>query len=122
MKVTREQLKETESELVETVENLKTVKGALNEEILVRDAYQGSEAKLDGVATGLRDVAKDSVSDVEGLFDKLGESTRTTAPSVLIHLQNENQVSLPRTPKRSSPTAKQYLPKPSLFLGNWKTS
>lgn len=69
--------REAERQLGELVQQVKVELEAnrqrLEEEIIVAQAYERGEARLDQVATGLRDVAKESVSHVGGLFDKLGE-------------------------------------------------
>lgn len=71
---TRERLGEAE-EVIEVKEGeLKVVKGALQEEVVVRKAHQQTEGALDTVATGLKSVAHASIQDVGGLFDKLGMS------------------------------------------------
>jgi kinesin family protein 11 len=61
-----------EGELVEKEGELKVVKGPLEEEVVVRQAYQQTEGVLDGVACGLKKVADESVKDIGGLFEKLG--------------------------------------------------
>jgi kinesin family protein 11 len=71
LKETREKLRETEERLVVKEGQLKEVKGALEEEVVVKQAYQGNEGVLDGVAGGLKRVAEESINDVGGLFDKL---------------------------------------------------
>ncbi|EGN95950.1 hypothetical protein SERLA73DRAFT_170393 [Serpula lacrymans var. lacrymans S7.3] len=77
LKVTREKLKEAEGELEVKDGQLQVVKGALEEEIIVRQAYQANEGKLDGVALGLKQVATESICDVSSLFDKLQRKTKT---------------------------------------------
>lgn len=71
LKETRDKLKTMEGELVMKDRELRAVKGALEEEVVVRQAYQGNESVLDRVAGGLKKVASDSIGDVGGLFDKL---------------------------------------------------
>ncbi|KAF8894637.1 kinesin 2 [Infundibulicybe gibba] len=71
LKETRERLKETEEDLVVKKNELKVMKVAFEEEVVVRKAYQDSEAALDNVASGLRSVANESVRHVSGLFEKL---------------------------------------------------
>jgi kinesin family protein 11 len=68
---TKERLRETEGELVVKEGELKVVKEALEEEVVVRQAYQGNEGVLDRVAGGLKKVVEESTSDVGQLFDKL---------------------------------------------------
>ncbi|EIN07350.1 kinesin-domain-containing protein [Punctularia strigosozonata HHB-11173 SS5] len=71
LKKTQETLEGREKELEVRGRELRKVKGALEEEVVVRKAYQTSETSLDGVATGLRDVAHESLRDLAALFDKL---------------------------------------------------
>lgn len=59
--------------LTKTSKELDEVKQSLQDEIIVRQAYTASESKLDRIASGLKTVARQGVSDVSGLFDKLGE-------------------------------------------------
>jgi hypothetical protein len=72
VEVTKEILREKEGELVEKVGELESAKGALEEEVVVRKAHQGSEAQLDKDATGLKRAVNvnESVDDLEGLFQK----------------------------------------------------
>ena len=72
---TKERLRITAEELKTRIEELNTVQIALEEEVLVRQAYQENEGKLDEVARSLRQAAKESVKDVGGLFEKLRECT-----------------------------------------------
>lgn len=76
LKDTKETLKDTEETLEQRETELVAVKGALEEEIVVRQAHQDTELALDQVASGLKKVAKSGVRDVEGLFQKLGEQHR----------------------------------------------
>lgn len=69
----RETLKDMEYALGRKEEELETVKGALEEEVVMRKAHQDTEIILDGVAIGLRNVAQQSVCDVSELLQKLGE-------------------------------------------------
>ncbi|KAE9396081.1 kinesin 2 [Gymnopus androsaceus JB14] len=71
LKETKQRLENTEEELTERKEELKGVKVALEEEIVVRQAHQKTESALDTVAGGLKSVAKESIQDVSGLFQKL---------------------------------------------------
>ena len=48
------------------------MKGALEEEAVVRQAYADNESALDGVANGLKTVAHQSLGDLTRLFGKLG--------------------------------------------------
>lgn len=70
---TREKLKDVEFALGRKEEELVLVKGALEEEVVMRKAHHDSEVTLDGVAVGLRNVAQESVRDVSELLQKLGE-------------------------------------------------
>lgn len=73
LKVTKERLKETKGELQVKEGQLKWVKSALEEEVVVRQAYQVNETKLDSVACGLKQVAAESIDDLSALFDKIRE-------------------------------------------------
>lgn len=68
---TREKLKETEGTVVVKEDQLKVAQVALEEEVVVRKAYQMSEGVLDGIAGDLKKIAGESIQDVGGLFDKL---------------------------------------------------
>ena len=72
LKETKEKLQRKETELQMTEGKLEVVKGALEEEVVVRQAYQENETVLDGVASGLKSVAHQSVDDLGRLFGKLG--------------------------------------------------
>jgi kinesin family protein 11 len=71
LKQAKERLKETEGELEVKEGQLKVAKGALEEEIVVRQTYQVNEEKLDRVASGLKQVAAESIEDIGALFEKL---------------------------------------------------
>lgn len=73
LKETREKLAITEETLETTEGELMAVKSALEEEIVVRRAHQDTEVNLDGVAIGLKKIAKQGVQDVNRLFEKLGK-------------------------------------------------
>lgn len=72
------QAREAEKQLGELVETVKAEldenKQRLEEESVIAQAYQQGEQRLDQVAVNLRDLATESVSDVGGLFEKLGQS------------------------------------------------
>jgi kinesin family protein 11 len=70
---TREKLKDVENVLGQKEEEIMTVKEALEEEVVVRNAHRDTEFILDGVADGLRSVAQQSVRDASELLQKLGE-------------------------------------------------
>lgn len=79
--ITTEELKEAREaervlgEMIERAkEELDVVKVRLAEESVVSKAYERGERRLAGVAEGLRGVAVESVADVGGLFEKIGES------------------------------------------------
>lgn len=72
LKETKEKLQKKETELEATEGQLKVVKTALDEEVVVRQAYEENETVIDTVATGLKTVAQNSVSDLGRLFGKLG--------------------------------------------------
>ena len=71
LKVTKERLKETRGELEVKEGQIKWAKNALEEEIVIRQAYQVNETKLDDVACGLKLTAAESIDDLDALFDKI---------------------------------------------------
>ncbi|KII88479.1 hypothetical protein PLICRDRAFT_161615 [Plicaturopsis crispa FD-325 SS-3] len=75
LKETKDRLRNTEGELEVTTGQLRVVKSALEEEVVVRQAFQDNEAVIDGVAGGLKKVAKESVGDLGNLFSKLERKT-----------------------------------------------
>ena len=74
LKETKEKLTKTEGDLVVKDGQLQAAKGALEEEVVVREAHQETEAHLHTVATELKDVAHQSVNDLTKLYSKLGKS------------------------------------------------
>ncbi|RDB21393.1 Kinesin-like protein bimC [Hypsizygus marmoreus] len=72
---TREKLQETKETLGKREDELVLVKCALEEETVMRKAHQDTEVALDRVAAELKKVARHSVRDVAGLFDKLDRKT-----------------------------------------------
>ena len=72
LKETKEKLEHTEKEVERKAGELAIVKGALEEEIVVRQAHQKTELVMNGVSTQLKKVAHDSLSDLGEVFDKLG--------------------------------------------------
>ena len=71
---TKAKLEETEKELDLREKELRKVTNAYEEEVIVRQAHQVTEVSLDGIASGLKKVATQSLRDINGLFDKLGQS------------------------------------------------
>ena len=82
LKEARVKLEYTEKEVERKDGELTAVKGALEEEVVVRQAHEKTELALNGVSTQLKEVAHGSLSDLGRVFDKLG--TRT--PKHLISL------------------------------------
>jgi kinesin family protein 11 len=76
-----EEVKEKERELKELMivvaEELRVKGRELEEEKVVSEAYIMGEERLDEVAGDLRKTALEGVSDVGGLFDKLGQSIQS---------------------------------------------
>ncbi|KAK7054865.1 Kinesin-related motor protein [Paramarasmius palmivorus] len=88
LKETKAKLKNTEEELAETGVELKGVKVAFEEEVVVRQAFQKSEGTLDAVATDLKSVAHNSIQDVAGLFDKIQRKSHvldSNSKAVVVH-------------------------------------
>lgn len=69
---TKERLGRTSNELEVAVTDLIAAKAELQEEIAVRQEFESNGASLDKVATGLRSVARQGISDLQRLFEKLG--------------------------------------------------
>jgi kinesin family member 11 len=72
LKETKGKLKHTKKEVQRKDGELTAAKGALEEEIVVRQAHQKTELALDGISAQLRKVTQESISDLDGVFDKLG--------------------------------------------------
>lgn len=68
---TREKLAETAEVLEEKEGQLMETRGVLEEEIVVRKAYQKNEAVLDEVARSLKKSNEDNISDLDAMFAKL---------------------------------------------------
>jgi kinesin family protein 11 len=69
----REKEKELKELMVVVERELGVKRKELEEERAVSEAYMLGEERLDAVAGGLKRVAMESVGDVGGLFEKLGE-------------------------------------------------
>ncbi|KAF8559590.1 kinesin-domain-containing protein [Imleria badia] len=82
LKETKERLKETKGELEVKEGQLKWVKSALEEEVVVRQAYQVNETKLDSVACELKQVAAESIDDLDALFDKIQRKAKTFGSNI----------------------------------------
>ncbi|CDO71222.1 hypothetical protein BN946_scf184863.g18 [Trametes cinnabarina] len=75
LRVTKVQLEGTAAELVDTKKQLVAMEGALEEEIVVRQAHQRSEEALHGAVQEWKQVAREYEGDVSGLFGKLDRKT-----------------------------------------------
>ena len=84
LKDTRERLHEKDTQLSATQGKLRLTTMALEEEVVVRSAYQENEPVLDGVANGLRDAAHQSVNDLGRLFGKLGTSFSRSCLAIML--------------------------------------
>ncbi|KAF9454509.1 kinesin-domain-containing protein [Macrolepiota fuliginosa MF-IS2] len=71
LKETRGELKKTKVTLNYTEGQLQETKVALDEEVVMREAHQDTEVKLNVVAEELKNVAAESLRDIGGLFQKL---------------------------------------------------
>ena len=114
MLTTTEELREAreaERQLAQMLEEMtvdldrKTI--ALEEEMVVSQAFENGETRLDSVAHGLKAIASESVSDVGGLFEKLGEMMRDPGPPTLT-LQLERRKSSARTALRRAASRRSY--------------
>ena len=86
------ELKEAKEELLETIHTLTTrsdelqaTKNALEEEVVVRESYQTTEATLNEVARGLKHTAQESLGDLSGMFAKLCTSVSTRSRHEVSH-------------------------------------
>jgi len=79
-----EQAREAERQLGIMIEEakveLEVTRVRLEEEVVISQAYQVGERRVGQVAEDLQKVATESVSDVGGLFEKLGTSTCPVVP------------------------------------------
>ncbi|TFY60095.1 hypothetical protein EVG20_g7553, partial [Dentipellis fragilis] len=75
LKETQQKLSKTEGVLEYKEGELKATKEALEEEVVVRKAYQESELSLDEVARNLKIVTEESIHDLDSLFGKLSRRT-----------------------------------------------
>ena len=73
---TRARLENTTQELVGTRQQLTAVEGALEEEIVVRQAHQKAEDALHDTVAQWKEVAQVYEGDLQGLFGKLGAYIR----------------------------------------------
>ncbi|PPR08103.1 hypothetical protein CVT24_010564 [Panaeolus cyanescens] len=68
---TKDTLTKTEDALARSKTELHQVTDALEEEVVIRQAHQETETQLNDVAAGLKEVARQGLRDVHGLFQKL---------------------------------------------------
>lgn len=71
LKVTKGKLEKTTVALNQTEEQLLETKVALDEEVVVRQAHEDTETRLNLVAEELKNIAAESLRDIGGLFKKL---------------------------------------------------
>ncbi|KZT26445.1 kinesin-domain-containing protein [Neolentinus lepideus HHB14362 ss-1] len=93
LKETKEKLKGTEEELQATSGQLKAAKRALEEENVVRQAHQRTEAALDEVARGLKGVAAEAIKDLVRLFEKLERKSNVLSSNAQAVQTHGNTVS-----------------------------
>ncbi|KAG8936615.1 kinesin motor protein cin8 [Tulasnella sp. 418] len=85
---TQTKLERTEKDLFSTANELSGTREKLDEETVVREAHQRTEANLHSVAEGLRSTVMESVNDISGLFAKLERKDkvlRTNLGTVVKH-------------------------------------
>lgn len=68
----REELDKQQQQLLSSRQEAQKLRAAVEEEKIVRQAFEHNELALDRIAVGLRDTARAGVFDVKGLFDKIG--------------------------------------------------
>jgi kinesin family member 11 len=71
LKEAKDELSETIRALAVTSDELHATRSALEEEVIVRESYQTTEATLDEVARGLKQTAHESLGDLGAMFAKL---------------------------------------------------
>lgn len=101
---------------------LKVVNGALREEVVARQAYQGKAGMLNRVTGGLKKVTKDSASDTGGLFNKIREYSFTVLSLTHPELQNERIPFSVRTRRLYQPTVRLLRPKQKPCQRRWMNS
>ncbi len=74
IRLTKTKLDETERDLLEKENQLLHVTQAFEQEVIVSQAHQATEQSLNSIAINLRNVAAQSLADVGGLFEKLGQN------------------------------------------------
>jgi kinesin family protein 11 len=70
----KDELDQQHQQLLHARQELQKLRVEVEEERVVRQAFERNESTLDRVALGLRDTARAGVIDVKGLFDKIGSS------------------------------------------------
>ncbi|KAG9087399.1 kinesin motor protein cin8 [Ceratobasidium sp. 370] len=75
----RQELDQERQELTSARHELGMLQVEFEEEKVMKQAFEQNELALDRIAGALRDTAKQGVSDIKGLFDKLGRNDRLFA-------------------------------------------
>ncbi|KAH9856982.1 kinesin-domain-containing protein [Lenzites betulinus] len=75
-------LEDTTADLIDTKRQLVAVEGALEEEVVVRQAHQKSEDALHGVVQEWKQVSREYEGEVNGLFNKLDRKTTAFGSNV----------------------------------------
>jgi kinesin family protein 11 len=71
LKEAKEELSETIRALTTTSDDLQATRSTLEEEVVVRESYQTTEATLDEIARGLKQTTQESLGDLSAVFAKL---------------------------------------------------
>lgn len=66
-------IRDMEDTLRQKEADLRRATDSYEQEVIVRQAHQETEANIDTVAKGLKEVALESLRDISGLHDKLGK-------------------------------------------------
>ncbi|KAI0322237.1 P-loop containing nucleoside triphosphate hydrolase protein [Amylostereum chailletii] len=93
LKNTRNKLSKTEDTLQFRETELQVTKGALEEEVIVRKAYQSNEAALDEVARGLKATVHESLSDIDALHGKLARKAAVFQSNTTAVLKQTKNIS-----------------------------
>lgn len=72
----KEELDRERAQLLRARQEAKALRTEVEEEKIMRQAFEQNELVLDRIAAGLRDTAKKGVADVKGLFEKIGKRCR----------------------------------------------
>ncbi|KAF8964705.1 P-loop containing nucleoside triphosphate hydrolase protein [Flammula alnicola] len=85
-------LEETERTLRQRETDLQQAVNAYEQEVVIRQAHQDTELNLNGVAVGLKNVAAQSLRDINGLFEKLDRKNKVLVLNNRVVSENERLI------------------------------